>query len=115
MRRVSEVIQVLRYQEDATRDRYGNPVPGYAAPVDVGVYVVSPRQSVEEDEVGRRPIITGLTVYAPLGTVVAAHDRVIADGLTYEVEGEPAVWDGNPHSARRSHGGVQFNLVRSEG
>lgn len=114
MRRVSEFVQVHRYQAGAV-DRYGNPVPGWADPVSVGVFAVSPRESVEEDTVGRRPIITGLTVYAPLGTAVAARDRVTVDGALYDVEGEPAVWDANPHSSRRVHGGVQFNLRRVEG
>lgn len=113
MRRITEVVQVRRYEEGAV-DRYGNEVPGWSAPVDVGVYVVSPRQSVEPDESGRRAIITGLTVYAPLGTVVNPRDRVLVGGVSHEVVGEPAVWDDNP-GTRRVHGGVQFDLERSEG
>ena len=114
MRRVSETVQVHAYQAGAV-DRYGNPVAGYAAPVDVGVYLVSPRQSIEQDKVGRRPIITGLTVYAPLGTSISPQDRVGVSGVLYDVEGVPAVWDGNPHGRSFSHGCVQFDLERSEG
>jgi hypothetical protein len=79
--------------------------------VDVLVYAISPRQSSEEDESGRRLVISGLTVYAPLGVSVGPHDRVVVDDVTYEVEGEPGVW------AYRDPGpaGIQFNLERSDG
>lgn len=101
----------VRAQVSGAVDRYGNPVSSFADPVEYAVYAVSPRQSVEEDETGRRPIVTGLTVYAPLGVPVGPHDRVDVDGVTYEVEGEPGKW------VYRSPGpsGIQFNLVRSEG
>lgn len=113
-RRITRVLGHRRYTMDGV-DRYGNPVAGFAVAVDFPVYAVSPKQSVEEDAVGRRPIISGLTVYAPAGSApVSSRDRFVFNGAEWDVEGEPGVWSDNPHGAG-FHEGVQFDLVRSEG
>lgn len=115
MRRLTTEIQVETYSESATVDRYGNPVGGYTAPVTWPVYAVAPRQSSEPDELGRRAVISGLAVYAPLETVVGPHDRVTYRGDVYQVEGEVARWENNPHVSRTSQAGIEFNLERSTG
>ena len=112
-RRVTQVLG-LRVFSESERDRYGNPVPGYAEPVDMPVYAVSPKQSVEPDEVGRRAVLSGLTVYAPKDCPVSSRDRVVFRGVEWDVEGEPGVWVDNPHGVG-VHEGVQFDLSRSEG
>lgn len=97
-------------------DRYGNPIVGHAPAVDFPVYAVSPKQSIEQDTVGRRPVITGLTVYAPIGGApISAHDRFVFRGVEWDVEGVPGVWEGNPHFASDSQSGIQFDLKRVEG
>lgn len=52
----------------------------------------------------------GLTVYCPEGSDVQAGDHIVANGQTYEIQGEPRVWTG---AFTRSH--VQLNLIRWEG
>jgi hypothetical protein len=49
------------------------------------------------------PLSSGREVYAPVGTVVAARDRMVVDGTSFEVDGDPEVWD-NPFT------GVQFGV-----
>lgn len=112
-RRITQTVEVLPWSEGAP-DRYGNRTPGWGAPVSWGVWAVAPRESVEPDAPGRAPVITGKTVYGPLPCPIGAKDRVrLADGLTYEVEGDVGVWDKNPHGG--SQRGVVVNLERSVG
>jgi hypothetical protein len=103
------------YQAGAV-DRYGNPVAGYAVAVDFPVFAVTPKQSIEQDSVGRHPVITGLTVYAPVDSApISPLDRFVFRGDEWEVEGEPGVWDVNPNVPVTRHGSIQFDLKRSEG
>jgi hypothetical protein len=113
VRRITQVLGLRVFSEEVTVDRYGNRVPGWADPVDVGVFAVSPKQSVEPDEVGRRAVLSGLTVYAPTTCPVTARDRVVYRGESWEVVGDPGVWADNPHGGFQE--GVQFDLERSEG
>ena len=115
MRRITQVLG-HRVYGDGALDRYGNPIPGFAPPVDFPVYAVTPKQSVEQDMVGRRPVITGLTVYAPVDSAtVSPLDRFVFRGEEWSVEGEPGVWDANPNVPVTRHGSIQFDLKRSEG
>lgn len=114
-RRIKHVLGRRAYGTSGY-DRYGVPIVGYAPAVDFPVYAVSPKQSVEQDTVGRRPVITGLTVYAPInGVPISSRDRFVFRGVEWDVEGEPGVWEGNPHVATDSQAGIQFDLKRVEG
>jgi len=55
-------------------------------------------------------ISDGMTVYCPEGSDVQAGDHIVANGQTYEIQGEPKVWTA-PFT--RSH--IQLNLIRWEG
>lgn len=115
MRRITQVLGHRAYTAGAV-DRYGNPVAGWAVAVDFPVYAVTPKQSVEQDTVGRRPVITGLTVYAPVDSAtVTPQDRFVFRGDEWDVEGEPGIWDANPNVPVTRHGSIQFDLKRSEG
>ena len=50
------------------------------------------------------------TAYIPEGSDVIAGDRILFDGDTYEINGEPKKWTG---AFTRSH--IQLNLTRWEG
>lgn len=113
-RRITQVLGLKAFSESAERDRYGNAVPGWSAPVNLPVYAVAPNQSEEPDEQGRARVLSGRTVYAPLSSPVKPHDRVVIAGNEWEVVGEVGPWSLNPHGAG-AHEGVQFNLERSEG
>ena len=55
-------------------------------------------------------ITEGLTAYLPEGTDVKAGDRILYDGDTYVINGEPKKWQG---AYTRSN--IQLNLIRWEG
>ena len=55
-------------------------------------------------------IADGWTAYVPEGTDVKAGDRIVVDGETYAINGEPRKWTG---PSRTSH--IHLNLVRWEG
>ena len=52
-------------------------------------------------------ISEGWTAYLPEGSDVQAGDRIVFDGDTYEINGEPKKWTG---AFTRSH--IQLNLIR---
>lgn len=73
----------------------------------------------------RAVVVEGLTVYAPAGTAVGVHDRVVwpftvdaagavvASGEEYEVDGDVADWTQGPW--QHPNAGVTFDLTRTEG
>ena len=113
LRRYTATVRHYAYQEGAAEDRYGNPVAGYADPVERPVYAVAPKQTVEPDELGRRAVITGKTIYADWAP--GPHDRVGYQGGLYEVQGEPGEWDNNPHTSVTRHHGFVWDIERSAG
>lgn len=52
----------------------------------------------------------GLTAYLPEGSDVKAGDRIMFNGETYTINGEPKIWTA---AANLSH--VQLNLIKWEG
>lgn len=56
-------------------------------------------------------ISEGLTVYLPPGADIRAGDRVVIDGRTYVINGEPKAWKSA--TGRVSH--VQINVERWAG
>lgn len=95
-------------------DRYRQPTYTYEDEV-VRVYAVSPRQSVEPDEDGRRAVISGLQVLAHVDLDIGPHDRVLYDGEVWEVEGRPAEYKDSPVRVGLNLQGKVFNLERSTG
>lgn len=92
-------------------DAHGNPIDSWLPAVAVEVYSIGPRTQIEP-ETGRTLVVEGLTVYAPPGTAIGPLDRVVIDGVEFEVEGDPADW------TRGSFGwaaGIALNLKRAEG
>lgn len=55
-------------------------------------------------------ISESLTAYLPEGSDVLAGDRILFDGQTYEINGEPKKW-----TAARSLSNIQLTLTRWEG
>jgi len=45
--------------------------------------------STSEDLNGRDAIVTGWRLFLPAGTEITGSDRVVVDGATFEVEGQP--------------------------
>ena len=55
-------------------------------------------------------ITEGLTAYVPDGTDVIAGDRILFDGQTFTINGDPKKWPGAFSLAH-----IQLNLIRWEG
>lgn len=51
-----------------------------------------PGGSYETPDPRRDSITSQPTIYAPADADIAAADRVVARGVTYEVDGRPALW-----------------------
>lgn len=76
-------------------DPLGNPVEGWADPVDLWVYGYGPAASLAGSEPTARPtaVITAWQVFAPPGTVVNAQDRYIMPGQDGEWEQDGELGD----------------------
>lgn len=88
---------------NATTDDWDAPtatvVPGCSVqPVTVPAYTVD-----------RKAITTRWVVWLPLGTPITGRCRVVYAGETYELDGDPSVWDFPPA------GHIVANLRRSQG
>lgn len=77
-----------------TEDEYGNEVADWSDPTetDVAGCRFAPTAGSELDS--GLPVGTEAVLYAPGTATIAAHDRVIVRGATYEVLGEPMLWSG---------------------
>lgn len=114
MRRVTQTL-TIRTRVEGAPDWTGNPVVTWAESA-WPVYAVAPRSSVEPGQENRDLVVTGVTVYAPVnGPRPGPLDRVTLDGGAWEVAGDVAVWDNNPHFATTRQHGIAVDLKRSEG
>jgi hypothetical protein len=109
---IGETVTILRNTATG-RDAYGNDKYTHTS-VDVSGCGVWPSDAAGGNETtqGRDTVISGLTVLFPPGTAVAATDRVVARGATYEVVGEPGTYV-NGFTATQA--GTQVTLRRVQG
>jgi hypothetical protein len=107
-----ETVTVVR--PGSTTDRYGNPTADWTAATSTEVdgAAVAPRLQPEQTDEGRQAAVDALTAYLPPGTDVVHTDRVVVRGLTYEVDGRPAVWT-SPFTATTR--GIEVPLRRVAG
>lgn len=107
MRRISETVQRSAFQ-GGTEDAYGNPVEGWADPVDVGIYAFDPDDSRHEPFLpGHDRVVTKPAIFVPTGTTIGSRDRVTVREVVYEVDGV-ALDYRNPYDS--SMDGIQVNL-----
>lgn len=57
-----------------------------------GPCAVAPRYATESSGPRSPAVIVGLTVYGP-ATVINSDDRVLIDGVLWQVDGLPGVWE----------------------
>lgn len=97
----------------STTDGHGNSVQVDSAPVTVqGVF--SPG-GTSEVNLGRDVVTTKPTVYLPDTADVTALSAVQVNGVTYEVDGTPAVWGQNPFTGWRPPLPIVVQLKDVEG
>ena len=96
-------------------DPHGEPVEGPVEHIPVHRCAVAPRTTAQEGEIidyGREGLVTAAQVFMPVDVDVRYTDQVIARGIRYDVEGQPAGWE-SPYSSRRP--GQVVILRRAEG
>ena len=96
-------------------DRQGNPLEVWADPVPLAVHAIGPRLQEEPDGGGGRRwvVVEGLDVFAPAGTTVGEHDRVVWQGDEYDVDGDLADWTKGPWFNPAA--GVVIHLTQTKG
>ncbi|UEJ84009.1 hypothetical protein Bra3105_06765 [Brachybacterium halotolerans subsp. kimchii] len=115
MRRITTALAIRRRLEGA-KDIYNNPKKAHGEPEAWPVYAVSPRSSTEPQEPNRDLVITGITVFAPVGgPTPGPHDLVDYGDDTWQVTGKVGTWDENPHVVSTRQHGIVVNLDRTEG
>ena len=71
------------------RDTFGNPLP--VTRHEIPGCLIAPRGSGEPGDFSNT-VVTGAELFAPPGADLLAVDRVVARGVTYEVEGDVGDW-----------------------
>ena len=94
-----DIVQIVR---PGAKDRFGDR-PAGEAPRQVDGCSVQPGSSSEQED-QRTTVTTTWRAFLPGGTDLRATDRLIWDGRTFEVVGEPDVWtiDGEAHHVQAS-------------
>lgn len=108
-----ETVIVHPYLEEAGRDDYNNPIPGFGDDITRVQCAVAPR--VEEEGVGghnRTLIIRGFDVYDTFDTPVGPYDELTVRGVRCVVDGEIARW-ANPFTGVNV--GSMIRVKRAEG
>lgn len=93
-------------------DEYGNDTEGWSAAVTKAVYGWGAPNTDEPKLAGHDRDTVSIELLVPPGFVCGARDRMILDGLEYEVIGDPETYDHNPFTW--NPGGV-VNLRRVNG
>lgn len=110
---MSIVLGLKRYTK--TVDRYGDEVVGWADPVDWPVHGIAPGPQGESFDPTRDRSVIAWTVYAPkTGPVPHERDRVLVDGIEFDIDGRPADWTRGPWEPRQRVG-IVVELRRIEG
>jgi hypothetical protein len=88
--------EVVVLTAGVTVDPYsGQATPDWTHSTQRSVYTLAPpepRPSDEPVEDARNAVVSGWTLYLPIGSNVSAYERVRVRGIDYPVQGTPAVW-----------------------
>jgi hypothetical protein len=98
---------------DPDGSNYGNEILDWdnATSTEVEGCHVQPVEADEQVDPGRDTITTRWRLFAPDGTAIAATDRIVYAGATYEIDGAPNLWP----SATGTLDHVEAFLVRTDG
>lgn len=107
-----ETITIHPYIEDAGRDRYNNPTPGWGDDVERTHCAIEPR--VEEEVSGdrRSMVVRGFKVYDTFDTPAGPYDELTVRGIRCRVDGEIARWSDPFRGKVR---GAVITVVRIDG
>jgi hypothetical protein len=104
---------LTRKRPGVRQDSRGDDLPDWTSTTDATytVRAIEPVSSTEDND-GRQAVITGLRVYLDSTADVAAGDRAVVRGTTYDVAGKPADWRSPFGTAR---GGLVVSLTATTG
>lgn len=85
-----------RVYQSGLEDAHGNPIPGWAAPVDVRAMWWSPATQ-EPLLAGHDREVVDVVVVVASTTTVGARDRMVVEGREFEIVGDPLDFDHGPH------------------
>lgn len=109
---ITATLGLRRYS--VTVDRYGDEVEGWADPVDWPVHGIAPGAMDEPWSPERDLSHIEWTVYAPIdGPVPHERDRVVVDGVEFNIDGRPSDWTRGPWDHPTA--GLVVLLTRKEG
>lgn len=96
---------------EAVLDGHGNEIDDHADPIEKKVFGWEPPKSTEPALAGHNRLVVDIKLYAPRSMGVREHDKVILDGVEYDVVGLPEDPNNNSWWAP---GLVTVNLHRVE-
>lgn len=105
------MVNVVRVRESGT-DEYGDPIEGTPTRLTIRGCIRAPRTTSEIEDRGRQGVIVGETLYAPPRADILATDQIEIDGVLFNIEGQPGVWQ-NPFTGWKP--GLEVALTRGEG
>jgi hypothetical protein len=83
---------IVRVRPTGT-DVYGDREAGDPDRLTIDSAFVAPRHSNEVHDPGREAVVTGLTLFAPVGSDIVHTDQVEVDGVLYDIDGDPGTWE----------------------
>ncbi|MGO3325318.1 hypothetical protein [Gordonia sp. (in: high G+C Gram-positive bacteria)] len=101
-----------RVYNGSGEDAHGNPVESWATPVVREVYGWGSPQTSEPKLAGHDREIVEVELLVPPGFSCSARDRMVLDGVEFEVIGGPEMFDHNPFGW--NPGGI-VNLKKVDG
>lgn len=90
-------VTILR-RSTSTQDEYGDPVSTYTTAGTTPAWIE--QTGTREQLIGENRVLSDWLLILPVGTVLAPYDRILHDGKTFEVVGEPAL-AASPNAASR--------------
>lgn len=81
-------------------DGYNGTAPDWTAATSTSAYGWLTQVGTSEQIGGRDVTVSGWQLFLPTGTAISSTARVVANGITYEVDGVP---DVSPQTARGAH------------
>lgn len=105
-------VRVHPTEVTAGRDANGDFITAPKPPYDIEVYSVYPRTSTEGQDANRDLVVNEWTILAPETATVSetAQIDIHLDGVLWDVDGEPRLWDARSNPLRR--GGFLWARVR---
>lgn len=110
-RLLTQTVSILPFEQDGV-DEYNDPDPTFGDPVEAKAYLEKLERQDSEETRDRETAVSRWRLYLLPTTAIGHRDRVLYDGLTFEVHGSVnEVW--NPRTRRTHHIEADLNLLEN--